>query len=317
MTREHKLAVLIGFALVLVVGVVISDHFSAGRSARLGEATRVEAASDLTDFDAEEELGDVAAMRLTAAASIEAPPAGALGGMESGDGAGPSVLADALETAKGWADRVGPTIIDMGQQVGQSHEAVALHVPPTHRTGMDEQEAALRQEIDRVKGAAAGDGGAALASTDPRDGAPTHVVQDGESLWGIAKKHYGDGSLYRKLAQFNRDRVVDEETVRAGVTLFVPSKDVLLGRRPAGAPAKGLEQERIAPSKAVSPRESRQASSSPSRRHKVKKGETLGDIAKSQLGSARRWQEIADLNDDVLDDPDVVPAGTVLKLPAR
>ncbi|MFN7020841.1 MAG: hypothetical protein ACK4WH_05885, partial [Phycisphaerales bacterium] len=35
MTREHKLALIIGFTLVLVVGVLISDHFSKAHEARL------------------------------------------------------------------------------------------------------------------------------------------------------------------------------------------------------------------------------------------------------------------------------------------
>ena len=32
LTREHKLALIIGFSLVLVVGVLISDHFSKART---------------------------------------------------------------------------------------------------------------------------------------------------------------------------------------------------------------------------------------------------------------------------------------------
>ena len=35
MTREHKLALIVGFSLVLVVGVLISDHFSKARTARV------------------------------------------------------------------------------------------------------------------------------------------------------------------------------------------------------------------------------------------------------------------------------------------
>ena len=31
MTREHKLALIVGFSLVLIVGVLISDHFSPAR----------------------------------------------------------------------------------------------------------------------------------------------------------------------------------------------------------------------------------------------------------------------------------------------
>ena len=47
----------------------------------------------------------------------------------------------------------------------------------------------------------------------------------------------------------------------------------------------------------------------------VAPGDTLGAIAKAELGSARRWVEIVALNG--IDDPDHVPAGTVIKLPSR
>lgn len=36
MTREHKLALIVGFALVLVVGVLVSDHFSSARQTQPG-----------------------------------------------------------------------------------------------------------------------------------------------------------------------------------------------------------------------------------------------------------------------------------------
>ena len=36
MTREHKLALIVGFALFLVVGVLVSDHFSSARKSQPG-----------------------------------------------------------------------------------------------------------------------------------------------------------------------------------------------------------------------------------------------------------------------------------------
>lgn len=41
MTREHKLALIVGFALVLVVGILVSDHFSKARTSQpVGELTQ-------------------------------------------------------------------------------------------------------------------------------------------------------------------------------------------------------------------------------------------------------------------------------------
>lgn len=47
----------------------------------------------------------------------------------------------------------------------------------------------------------------------------------------------------------------------------------------------------------------------------VKKGDTLSAIAKEQLGSANRYQEIFKLNQDLLKDADHIMPGQVLKLP--
>ncbi|HET9289552.1 MAG TPA: LysM peptidoglycan-binding domain-containing protein, partial [Actinomycetes bacterium] len=46
--------------------------------------------------------------------------------------------------------------------------------------------------------------------------------------------------------------------------------------------------------------------------YKVKKGDTLSGIARSKLGDASRWPEIATLNRDVVPDPDEIAPGLVL-----
>jgi nucleoid-associated protein YgaU len=47
----------------------------------------------------------------------------------------------------------------------------------------------------------------------------------------------------------------------------------------------------------------------------VKPGDSLSAIAAAELGAAERWTEIFALNRDVVADPDVIHAGTQLKLP--
>jgi LysM repeat protein len=48
----------------------------------------------------------------------------------------------------------------------------------------------------------------------------------------------------------------------------------------------------------------------------VQPGDSLSAIARGQLGDADRWPELVDLNPVVADDPDLIYAGTVLRLPA-
>ncbi|HVQ34147.1 MAG TPA: LysM peptidoglycan-binding domain-containing protein [Lysobacter sp.] len=52
-----------------------------------------------------------------------------------------------------------------------------------------------------------------------------------------------------------------------------------------------------------------------SRTYTVEKGDTLSHIAKAQYGRASQWKAIFDANRDVLDDPDKIRPGQVLKIP--
>jgi nucleoid-associated protein YgaU len=49
----------------------------------------------------------------------------------------------------------------------------------------------------------------------------------------------------------------------------------------------------------------------------VQKGDSLSKIAKNTLGDANAWPKIFDANRDVLDDPDKIQPGQVLKLPPK
>ena len=49
----------------------------------------------------------------------------------------------------------------------------------------------------------------------------------------------------------------------------------------------------------------------------VQKGDSLSRIAKHHLGDANQWKAIFEANRDVLDDPDRIQPGQVLKLPAK
>jgi len=49
----------------------------------------------------------------------------------------------------------------------------------------------------------------------------------------------------------------------------------------------------------------------------VKSGDSLSKIAKNELGDANAWKKIFEANRDVLDDPDKIFPGQVLKLPPK
>lgn len=49
----------------------------------------------------------------------------------------------------------------------------------------------------------------------------------------------------------------------------------------------------------------------------VQKGDSLSKIAKQELGDANAWTRIFEANRDVLDDPDKIQPGQILKLPPK
>ena len=53
------------------------------------------------------------------------------------------------------------------------------------------------------------------------------------------------------------------------------------------------------------------------RSHTVVRGDNLSRISKQYYGSANHWKDIFEANRDLLDDPDLIQPGQVLRIPAR
>jgi len=56
------------------------------------------------------------------------------------------------------------------------------------------------------------------APAEPR----THVVQPGETLYGIAEKYYSDSTQWKKIRDANKTRIDPIGNVRAGQILVIP-----------------------------------------------------------------------------------------------
>lgn len=50
----------------------------------------------------------------------------------------------------------------------------------------------------------------------------TYTVKTGDCLWNIAKKFYGDGSLYMKIYHANTDKILNPNRIYAGTVLKIP-----------------------------------------------------------------------------------------------
>jgi nucleoid-associated protein YgaU len=49
-----------------------------------------------------------------------------------------------------------------------------------------------------------------------------YEVKPGDTLWKIAKQHYGDGSLYPEIFKANQDVLTDPDKIKVGQKLRIP-----------------------------------------------------------------------------------------------
>ena len=56
-------------------------------------------------------------------------------------------------------------------------------------------------------------------------------------------------------------------------------------------------------------------SGAPEQTYTVRKGDSLSKIAKRVYGDAQQWRKIHEANRDIIDNPDLIHPGQVLKLP--
>ena len=317
MSRELKLALILGFAAVMVVGVLISDHMSGARQARIEERTlqtpqlalSTPATAEYAPLPEREPealahtlpenapIRDVATQPVAHDEQLPPPVELAMGDAGGAPIETPATaLADAgnprtaLDDFREWAERQGvrfeeirPTTVlaeTSRREPAAPQTTPVTRTPPANRTA-----------------------GAGQASV-------THTVADGETLWAIAERYYGDGAHYRRIEEANAGRMGKGGALYVGAKLVIPGATEQPAKQPSrqASPTKRDEPTRNAftPKKADSPRY-----------HVVRKGETLGDIARNELGSAKRWPEIVKLNTDTIRDPDNVPAGVRLRLPEK
>ncbi len=114
----------------------------------------------------------------------------------------------------------------------------------------------------------------------------THVVARGDDLWSLAERYYGEGREWRKIANANPQLLTGgPDRLEPGWRLNVPDVE-----EPAVETA--------------------------GRHTTVRRGDTLTRIAERELGSGESWPALYRLNRFQLDDPDDLPTGLRLLLPA-
>jgi len=142
----------------------------------------------------------------------------------------------------------------------------------------------------------------------------TYTVATGDNFWNISEMVYGDGAYFRALYEHNRRHVPKPEQLRAGEVIETPPVSVLAQTYPDLCPKS---PSAVQPAQRLVRTGAQLRTAGGRRVYVVEQGDTLFDIAKYELGSAGRWQEIYQLNRERIgENVDQLRAGTELILPA-
>ncbi len=308
MTRDTKLALVVGFALVLAVGVLISDHFAAGGQSPPADLAEAQPAVLVRDIVGDDWDSQRRPRRQNQGATQGGPDRSP--GREIAGGSAPQ---EDRQASPERGERIDPpTEFLLGNpefhQLAQSGPARGLL--PHERDQLGGPVSLLPLADTQSNNRSIGDqaqqpnpGSRARSTSQAR----WHIVTDGESLWEIAKHYYGKGSLWPKLAELNADRVAKSGVVRKGVRLRIPEPIAM------GLPNRTLPEPSSPSGQRGEALTSTNLDESATRSYTVAKNQTLGEIASKELGSAKRMGEIVKLNG--IKDPNEIRAGMVLRLP--
>lgn len=162
----------------------------------------------------------------------------------------------------------------------------------------------------------------ALSTQNIENNTSKYIVREGDTLWSIAEKTYGDGFKWNEIAKANN--ITSAAALEKGMTLDIPEiiktneeskMDAkitalpTLAATPTSLPSPTIivkQNINTVPDQVVNSKLSGNS-------YTVVKGDTLWDISVRAYGNGYRWVEIAKLNN--LKNPNLIHPGNVFNLP--
>ncbi|MDX2115487.1 MAG: LysM peptidoglycan-binding domain-containing protein [Planctomycetota bacterium] len=278
MTREVKLSVIFGFAFVLIVGVLLSDHLSGARRATLdgvnpergvGTDLAVSPVSSAPELMLVDENGRPAPPPPPPSVKPDQPKPRIIQPQ-------PTVITDATPAQSDDAVRpLGtnepvatlaeePRLLDtLRERLNRAAgDAVADLAAGNTTPGMmqlaRQEPAPLVDQFGDPINQVPTEGDAAdlppidaVAEAAPAGRTELYEVQEGDTLWSIAASQLGDGRRHTEIMDLNRDRIGKGGVLRIGASLkmpsAVPAEEAPDTRQAADRPAPERRAERSSP----------------------------------------------------------------------
>ena len=338
MTRELKLALIVGFALVLVVTVLISDHLSHARQTRIADLPQdpvkmtepapiaLEAGADvLPEVRVSEPMAVAPAPLIGSSPMSDVEPLvitqGSAGGASPLTGATqPAVTTNPQVPQQPVIARASDPIIEAVRTQGGRVEGDTIYLPGVQvrevAAGGTQPPAPQVAQVTPVNLNTPGPVPSTLPTTviptpptSPTTPDRVHTVVSGDSVFKLSAKYYGDGKVWRKVARYNGLPEQPAPALKIGQQLKFPAAEVLLGRAPTPAEARAMAAAPTPRTTAAAP------ATQKTRAYTVKKGDTLAEIAQRELGTVRRAKDILELNKGVIRSADNIRQGMTIHLP--
>lgn len=323
-TRELKLALIVGFSLVLVVTILVSDYFSKAR--RVSLATP--AGDTQVSMKAAPEWKPAPPEQLTPTN----PEQGGLGAAVPppvGDG---SLLAG------------GPAPIEIRQGAGWGGGSASISGDGLGGVlNKTPDQPLIQTHVEPVSGGAAIPSGnqtpdyvptktnvtpelptkTSVIPVTPVPVGPTvtpsanekmHTVASGDTMYVICKKYYGTTKYWKELAAFNSATLKNPAALKLGQKLRIPAVEVLGGTKPGDVSGVASSEPKSDAKPQTKPTTKPTPSGKPNgKTYIVQKGDTPGAIAQKTLGTSRKAEELMKFNK--IEDDAALKIGMVLNIP--
>jgi|GEM_PF-6641805 len=316
MTRESKLGLLIGGALILLVCILVSDLVATSTNQTPAQLAHQLADDALTQI---KNATDPAAMALDG--ETRRPMTRNTPVYQEGDW---PPVPDRSQT-----QNTSPSNTHEPLVLGHSQIAEQTRTSRTTDSQQSRRDSANRQlnigdapanSIDHLAGFNNPVLPPRQVQLQAREAADlkTVTVKKGETLSSLALKHLGSSKRWRELMAANPKQLKsDPRRLQAGMTITIPALP------PARSAEATNSTSRNTPRSDSEIRNTRAnnstARNAPVRGPKVvvlKSGETLADVARRELGSAGKWSKLYKVNRSTIgDNPDMVQPGTKLIIP--